>query len=50
LDFSISAVIWFVSLFGVSVMNGIFISTHDNQVRQHSELGGRSRPWWWAGC
>ena len=34
LDFSISAAIGFVSLFGVSVMNGILIITYYNQVRQ----------------
>jgi len=33
LDFSISAAIGFVSLFGVSVMNGILIITYYNQVR-----------------
>jgi cobalt-zinc-cadmium resistance protein CzcA len=33
LDFSISAAIGFVSLFGVSVMNGILIITYFNQVR-----------------
>ena len=32
LDFSISAAIGFVSLFGVSVMNGILIITYYNQV------------------
>jgi cobalt-zinc-cadmium resistance protein CzcA len=39
LDFSISAAIGFVSLFGVSVMNGILIITYYNQVRQQGELG-----------
>ena len=34
LDFSVSAAIGFVSLFGVSVMNGILIITYYNQVRQ----------------
>ena len=33
LEFSISAAIGFVSLFGVSVMNGILIITYYNQVR-----------------
>jgi heavy metal efflux system protein len=33
LDFSISAAIGFVSLFGVSVMNGILVITFYNQVR-----------------
>jgi heavy metal efflux system protein len=33
LDFSISAAVGFVSLFGVSVMNGILIITYYNQVR-----------------
>ena len=33
LDFSISGAIGFVSLFGVSVMNGILIITYYNQVR-----------------
>jgi heavy metal efflux system protein len=33
LDFSISGAIGFVSLFGVSVMNGILIITYFNQVR-----------------
>jgi cobalt-zinc-cadmium resistance protein CzcA len=39
LDFSISAAIGFVSLFGVSVMNGILIITYFNQVKQQGELG-----------
>jgi heavy metal efflux system protein len=34
LDFSISAAIGFVSLFGVSVMNGILIITYYNQTRR----------------
>jgi heavy metal efflux system protein len=34
LDFSISAAIGFVSLFGVSVMNGILVITYFNQVRR----------------
>ena len=34
LEFSISAAIGFISLFGVSVMNGILIITYYNQVRQ----------------
>jgi heavy metal efflux system protein len=38
LDFSISAAVGFVSLFGVSVMNGILIITYYNQVRM-SGLG-----------
>ena len=33
LEFSISAAIGFVSLFGVSVMNGILVITYYNQVR-----------------
>ena len=33
LDFSISAAVGFVSLFGVSVMNGILITTYFNQLR-----------------
>jgi cobalt-zinc-cadmium resistance protein CzcA len=33
LNFSISAAVGFVSLFGVSVMNGILITTYFNQVR-----------------
>jgi cobalt-zinc-cadmium resistance protein CzcA len=33
LDFSVSAAVGFVSLFGVSVMNGILIITYYNQVR-----------------
>jgi len=33
LDFSISAAVGFVSLFGVSVMNGILITTYYNQMR-----------------
>ena len=33
LDFSVSAAIGFVSLFGVSVMNGILVITYYNQVR-----------------
>ena len=35
LNFSISAAIGFVSLFGVSVMNGILIITYYNQARLH---------------
>ncbi len=38
LNFSISAAVGFVSLFGVSVMNGILIITYYNQGRLH---GGR---------
>jgi cobalt-zinc-cadmium resistance protein CzcA len=38
LDFSISAAVGFVSLFGVSVMNGILITTYFNQTRR-SGLG-----------
>src|SRR5262249_7487583 len=33
LDFSISAAVGFVSLFGVSVMNGILIMTYFNEVK-----------------
>jgi cobalt-zinc-cadmium resistance protein CzcA len=33
LDFSISAAVGFVSLFGVSVMNGILVMTYYNEVR-----------------
>src|SRR5215471_17578244 len=33
LNFSISAAVGFVSLFGVSVMNGILITTYFNQIR-----------------
>jgi cobalt-zinc-cadmium resistance protein CzcA len=33
LDFSISAAVGFVSLFGVSVMNGILVITYYNEVR-----------------
>ena len=39
LDFSISAAIGFVSLFGVSVMNGILIITYYNQVRLRGGMG-----------
>ncbi|MBU6403045.1 MAG: efflux RND transporter permease subunit, partial [Verrucomicrobia bacterium] len=35
LNFSISAAIGFVSLFGVSVMNGILLMTYYNQARLH---------------
>jgi heavy metal efflux system protein len=38
LDFSISAAIGFVSLFGVSVMNGILIITYYNQVRMRGGM------------
>ena len=41
LDFSISAAIGFISLFGVSVMNGILIITYYNQVRRRGH--GRHR-------
>jgi cobalt-zinc-cadmium resistance protein CzcA len=34
LDFSISAAVGFISLFGVSVMNGILLITYYNQVRR----------------
>jgi cobalt-zinc-cadmium resistance protein CzcA len=37
LDFSISAAIGFVSLFGVSVMNGILLMTYFNQARLRGE-------------
>jgi cobalt-zinc-cadmium resistance protein CzcA len=37
LNFSISAAIGFVSLFGVSVMNGILIMTYFNQARRRGE-------------
>ena len=37
LDFSISAAVGFVSLFGVSVMNGILITTYYNEVRASGE-------------
>jgi cobalt-zinc-cadmium resistance protein CzcA len=37
LDFSISAVIGFVSLLGVAVMNGILLITYYNQSLQHNE-------------
>jgi heavy metal efflux system protein len=33
LDFSISAAVGFVSLFGVSVMNGILVITYFNEIR-----------------
>lgn len=39
LPFSISAAIGFVSLFGVSVMNGILILTYYNQVRKSGMRG-----------
>jgi heavy metal efflux system protein len=35
LNFSISAAVGFVSLFGVSVMNGILIMTYYNDIRAH---------------
>jgi cobalt-zinc-cadmium resistance protein CzcA len=37
LDFSVSAAIGFVSLFGVSVMDGILMITYFNQVRRTGE-------------
>jgi cobalt-zinc-cadmium resistance protein CzcA len=37
LNFSISAAIGFVSLFGVSVMNGILLMTYFNQARRRGE-------------
>ncbi len=37
LDLSISAAVGFVSLFGVSVMNGILIMTYFNQARRRGE-------------
>jgi cobalt-zinc-cadmium resistance protein CzcA len=39
LDFSISAAVGFVSLFGVSAMNGILIMTYYNEVRAASGMG-----------
>ena len=36
LDFSISAAVGFVSLFGVSVMNGILIVTYYNRVERRA--------------
>ena len=45
LNFSISAAIGFVSLFGVSVMNGILLITYYNQARvRGSGAGGRDVP------
>ena len=41
LDFSISAAIGFVSLFGVSVMNGILIMTYFHEVRSDRHERGR---------
>jgi cobalt-zinc-cadmium resistance protein CzcA len=41
LDFSISAAIGFVSLFGVSVMNNILLITHYNELRLTSNHLGR---------
>lgn len=35
LPFSVSAAIGFISLFGVSVMNGILVISYFNQLRQH---------------
>jgi cobalt-zinc-cadmium resistance protein CzcA len=35
LNFSISAAVGFISLFGVSVMNGILIMTYYNEVKSH---------------
>jgi heavy metal efflux system protein len=37
LDFSISAAIGFISLFGVSVMNGILLMTYFNQARSRGQ-------------
>ena len=37
LDLSVSAAIGFVSLFGVSVMNGILVITYFNQLRQEGQ-------------
>ena len=42
LPFSISAAIGFISLFGVSVMNGILIITYYNQVRGSGHAATRS--------
>jgi cobalt-zinc-cadmium resistance protein CzcA len=39
LDFSISGAIGFVSLFGVSVMNGILLMTYYNQTRRATKAG-----------
>ncbi len=40
LNFSISAAIGFISLFGVSVMNGILLMTYFNQARRRGEKPG----------
>jgi len=46
LDFSISAAIGFVSLFGISVMNGILLITYYNEIREQARARSRrcSRP------
>ncbi len=38
LDFSISAMVGFISLFGVSVMNGILLVTYYNQTVHHNHM------------
>jgi heavy metal efflux system protein len=38
INFSISAAIGFISLFGISVMNGILLITYYNEVRAHGHL------------
>jgi heavy metal efflux system protein len=42
LNFSVSAAVGFVSLFGVAVMNGILIITYYNQVRAQGMAAGRA--------
>ncbi len=42
LNFSVSAAVGFVSLFGVAVMNGILIITYYNQVRSQGMAAGRA--------
>jgi cobalt-zinc-cadmium resistance protein CzcA len=38
LDFSISAAIGFISLFGITVMDGILMTTYFNQTREQTQL------------
>ena len=38
MDFSISAAVGFISLFGVSVMNGILLITYYNQIRRNDGM------------
>ena len=49
MDFSISAAVGFISLFGVSVMNGILLTTYYNQVRIQQNMNPQDAMFYAAG-